>query len=57
MNLTNQSDASILAVATPLMDNLMAASEAIDPARHIQDFTDRLNRCLTEEPLKRICAD
>lgn len=57
MDLTNQSDASILAVATPLMDNLMAASAAIDYARHIQDFTDRLKRCLTEEQLKRICAD
>ena len=57
MDLTNKSDAEILAVATPIMDNLMAASAAIDYERHIQDFTDRLKSCLSKAQLQRICAD
>ena len=57
MDLTHQSDAEILAVADPIMDNLMAASAAIDYDRHIQDFTDRLKSCLSQDQLQRICAD
>lgn len=57
MDLANQSDAEILAIASPIMDNLMEASTAIDYDRHIQDFTDRLKSCLSEERLQRICED
>lgn len=55
MNLAQKSDAEILAVATPIMDNLMDASTAIDYDRHIRDFTDRLKSVLSRESLQSIC--
>ena len=38
MNLADKSDAEILAVANPIMDNLMAGSSEIDHAKHTRDF-------------------
>ena len=55
VNLAQKSDAEILAVATPIMDNLMDASTAIDYDRHIRDFTDRLKSVLSRESLQSIC--
>ncbi len=55
MDLENKSDAEILAVADPIMDNLMDASTAIDHARHVQDFTDRLKAIVTKEYLEAVC--
>lgn len=55
MDLAQKSDAEILAVATPIMDNLMDASTAIDYDRHIRDFTDRLKSVLSRESLQSIC--
>ena len=57
MDLAQQSDAEILLVANPIMDNLMEASTAIDHARHTRDFTDRLKQCLSEAQLRRICQE
>ena len=57
MELAQKSDTEILAVATPIMDNLMAASTAVDYERHIRDFTDRLKDRLSKEQLKWICQD
>jgi hypothetical protein len=57
MDLTHQSEADILAIANPIMDNLMDASTAIDYERHTRDFTDRLRSCLSPEQLQRICCD
>ncbi|WP_154662499.1 hypothetical protein [Solimonas flava] len=36
MDLSRRSDADILAVADPIMDNLMQASTAIDYERHVR---------------------
>jgi len=57
MELAARTDAEILAVANPIMDNLMAASTAIDYDRHVLDFTDRLKKRLSREELERICQD
>lgn len=55
MDLSKASDAEILAVATPIMDNLMDASTAIDYDRHVRDFTDRARSVLSRESLQSIC--
>ncbi len=55
MSLADKSDEEILAIATPIMDNLMNASTAIDYERHVRDFTDRLKAMLTREQLHAIC--
>lgn len=57
MELAKQSDADILAVANPIMDNLMEASTAIDYERHVRDFTERAKSMLSETQLKAICKD
>ena len=57
MDLSQKSDADILSIANPIMDNLMDASTAIDYERHIQDFTDRLKSVLSKERLEWICQD
>ncbi len=55
MDLEKKSDAEILAIADPIMDNLMEASTAIDHARHVRDFTDRLKAIVTKDYLERVC--
>jgi 2C-methyl-D-erythritol 2,4-cyclodiphosphate synthase len=55
MELANKSDAEILSVANPIMDNLMDASTKIDYDRHVQDFTDRLRSQISKEQLEKIC--
>lgn len=57
MDLSQKSDAEILSVANPIMDNLMDASTAIDYERHIRDFTTRLKSVLSKERLEWICQD
>ena len=57
MDLTDKSDAEIMAVVDPIMDNLMDASTAIDYERHVWDFTDRLKSRLSKEQLEWICQD
>lgn len=57
MELSKKSDAEIMSVANPIMDNLMDASAAIDYDRHIRDFTDRLKSVLPKERLEAICQD
>lgn len=47
MDLAQQSDEEILAVAIPIMDNLMDASTAIDYDRHTRDFTERAKGVLS----------
>ena len=55
MSLESMPDDQILAIANPIMDNLMEASTAIDHERHVQDFTDRLKSIVTSEHLHRVC--
>jgi hypothetical protein len=57
VDLATKSDAEILSVANPIMDNLMEASTAIDYDRHIRDFTDRLKQRLSRQQLEWICLD
>lgn len=57
MDLFQKSDDEILAVANPIMDNLMDASTMIDYERHIRDFSDRLKNILSKERLEWICQD
>ena len=49
MELAQKSDAEILAIANPIMNNLMDASTAIDHERHVADFTDRLKAIVTKD--------
>ena len=55
MRLAGKSDAAILAVANPIMDNLMQASTDVDHERHVRDFTDRLKRIVTRQRLEEVC--
>ena len=57
MELASRSDKEILAVVDPIMDNLMAASTAVDHARHVRDFTDRLKAIVTPERLENMCRN
>ncbi len=56
MNFLNMSEKEILAIATPIMDNLMQASTDIDHAKHVQDFTERAKAIVTKEHLARVCT-
>ena len=55
MDFTTLSDADILAIANPIMDNLMEASTRIDHAAHVRDFTDRIKAIVTSEHLDYVC--
>lgn len=55
MNFEDMSDQEILAIATPIMDNLMEASTRIDYEAHIRDFTDRMKRIVTKAHLQQVC--
>ena len=55
MKLANKSDAEILAIANPIMDNLMDASTDIDHERHVRDFTDRLKAIVSKAHLEKVC--
>ncbi len=55
MTLETMSDAEILGIAEPIMDNLMDASTAIDHARHVRDFSERMKGIVTKEYLQRVC--
>ena len=57
MDLAQKSDAEILAVVNPIMDNLMDASTAIDYDRHVRDFTDRAKSVMPKELLRAICKE
>ncbi len=57
MTLERMSDEQILAIANPIMDNLMEASTAIDHERHVRDFTERLKSFVTREHLRRVCEN
>ena len=56
MELATKSDTDILAIADPIMDNLMDASTAIDYPRHVRDFTDRARSMLSEQRLREVCV-
>ena len=51
MSLAGKTDAEILAIDEPLMDNCLAGSTERDYAKHVRDFTDRLRAIVTPEHL------
>jgi len=55
MSLERMSNEQILAIANPIMDNLMEASTEIDHERHVRDFTDRMKRIVTPDYLRKVC--
>ena len=55
MKLASKTDAEIMDVVNPIMDNLMQASTDIDHARHVRDFSDRLKSIVTREHLEKVC--
>lgn len=57
MELSQKSEAEILSIANPMMDNLMDASTKVDYERHIRDFSDRLRAKLSKEHLQWICQE
>jgi hypothetical protein len=57
MSFENMSDEEVLAIAAPIMDNLMDASSAVDHPRHVRDFTDRIKSLVTPERLRQICDE
>ena len=52
----NKSDAALLALFEPVMENCLAGSNEIDHARHVRDFTERLRAIVTRENLEAQCA-
>ena len=55
MTLESMSEAEILGIANPIMDNLMDASTAIDHERHVRDFSERMKALVTKEHLQKVC--
>jgi hypothetical protein len=55
MSLADHSEAEILAIANPIMDNLMNASTRIDYERHVRDFTERAKAALSRNAFEAIC--
>ncbi len=57
MNWLEMTESGILAIANPIMDNLMQASTDIDHERHVKDFTDTLKAIVTKENLEAQCKE
>ena len=57
MNWLKMSESEILAIANPIMDNLMQASTDIDHERHVRDFNDKLTAIVTKENLEAQCRE
>ncbi|MBI1423399.1 MAG: hypothetical protein GC149_08040 [Gammaproteobacteria bacterium] len=57
MNWLEMTESEILAIADPIMDNLMQASTDIDHARHVRDFTEKLKTVVTKENLEAQCKE
>ena len=57
MNWLEMSESEILAIANPIMDNLMQASTDIDHERHVRDFNDKLKAIVTKENLEAQCKE
>lgn len=57
MNWLEMSESEILAIANPIMDNLMQASTDIDHERHVKDYTEKLKSIVTKESLEAQCKE
>ncbi|EDP60010.1 hypothetical protein [Vibrio sp. AND4] len=56
MNFQEMSEQEILAIANPIMDNLMEASTNIDHEGHVRDFSKRMLKIVTPDYLNDICV-
>ena len=57
MSISDKSDSEILAIANPIMDNLMEASTRIDYENHVRDFTERAKSVLSKEWFDIVCKE
>jgi hypothetical protein len=57
LNWLDMADDEILAIANPIMDNLMQASTDIDHKRHVRDFSEGLKEIVTKDNLEKQCKD
>lgn len=55
MSLINKTDQELLAIAEPMMDNIIKSSTALDYKSHVKDFSERIKTQLNEETLLQIC--
>jgi len=55
MNWLEMSESEILAIAEPIMDNLMQASTDIDYEKHVRDFSDNMKGIVTKENFEQQC--
>lgn len=55
MNFKEMSDEEIMAIANPIMNNMMSASTEINHERHVKDFTERLKSIVTKKYLQKVC--
>ncbi|WP_156948103.1 hypothetical protein [Marinobacterium jannaschii] len=55
MDLTNQTDQQLLALATPLMDNIMLTANRLDNTAHIRDFPRPVPEHFSEESFTEQC--
>ena len=56
MTIFNKSDADIINIITPIMDNMMTGSSLINHSQHSRDFTDRMKAIVTPECLQQMCT-
>jgi hypothetical protein len=56
LNFETMTEQQILAIADPIMDNLMDASTQRDHARHVRDFTERLKAIVTPDYFQCVYA-
>ena len=48
-------DAEILSLVEPIMDNLMEGSTEIDHPKHVRDFSERIKEHISPESLEKMC--
>ncbi|MTI09907.1 hypothetical protein [Curvivirga aplysinae] len=57
MNLQEKSDAEILAIVDPMMDNIVSSSIDFDYEAHIRDFSDRIKTHISKEGFQKVCEE
>lgn len=57
MDWTNMPDDEVMAIATPIMDNLMQAATDVDYERHVRDFDLDTKQELTKDNFETMCQE
>jgi hypothetical protein len=55
MNWLKLSENEILALVTPIIDNLMDASTEINHEKHVRDFSKKMKSIVTKDELEKQC--